>query len=916
MMNNSRTKHILSWIIFIFILTNLSANTLYNTEIGRYRVMPIKKLEEFVNTKPDSPVPYVALGDKYFESKVYDIAEVYYLQAKDVDSEFRYAYEGLGKTYIEMNRFEEAVKCFEKAIEKKSLHFEAYEKLAEIYAVHLDDREKAVELLQTFENNLMDFGDKDKESRLSYYKGLGDIYAQIKELSLIDSCVARYSRLYPEDEFPQLKFIHQYAEFSVLEADTIIYQLEKKYPNNNTIALAKIEYTAGYDMRKGRKEELFYKELDRLAAAPLETQDLRVYRNFCFESLKKRVNVDMTIVHKKIIDLCTKIINDGVEVKISRKDGEAAIPFKQIIADRIVYELIPGNPRLTMTSFNFDNPSEMLIDTYYILFKANGDKITRMQYLAEVEKYNPSTQYNMINMAEMYLALQMSDKAVNYYTKAIDIMDNKIRANHDTGLKFYYVKDYGNSLHFLKKAYKINNEHFKVIESMAKCYMDSDLFTEGNQFISSILEPYITDKAIDKKFENIESKMSFRENLNSSESYAKRIIVDIYINYMTFLAVKQSNTTKAAEYLDYHDKFENLLEDSSKKYYYKRLADICKVLNLKEKSDFFINKTLTAKQISKKKLAVCKSYEENKEYIKAITCYADLLDANPADKNIQDKIIENINKFGRKRGNLETAVNMLEKLIRDTHDNEFKIKSYKSLQNFCRLGRSNDAASQYYSNMLEDTYKKIAEIDSDDIYAKFNLAGFYFGERRYDESKKHLSELVESITPKDMNKETLRLAFKINGMLYGLKQYNDLIKMHDVTMDYVYLLESYGENTLTKNNLSGAITNMRITYSVALYETGDPKKAYKSAKKIYKFMKKHESARPSNYGYERLADLFVKLKKYKLAEEQYLTLLDKVEEDSTYKKIISLYKDKMKDNKKAKEYEDKFKKLRDNRVIR
>ncbi len=886
--------------------------------------MPIKKLEEFVNTKPDSPVPYVALGDKYFESKVYDIAEVYYLQAKDIDNEFRYAYEGLGKTYMEMERFEEAVKCFEKAIEKKSLHFEAYEKLAEIYAVHLDDREKAVELLQTFENNLMDFGDKDKESRLSYYKGLGDIYAQIKELSLIDSCVARYSRLYPEDEFPQLKFIHQYAKFNVLEADTIIYQLEKKYPNNNKIALAKIEYTAGYDMRKGRKEELFYKELDRLAAAPLETQDLRVYRNFCFQSLKKRVNVDMTIVHKKIIDLCTRIINEGVEVNINRKDGEVAIPFKQIISDRIVYELIPGNPRLTMTNFNFDNPSEMLIDTYYILFKANGDKNTRLQYLAEVEKYNPSTQYNMINMAEMYLHLQMSDEANSYYTKAIEVMDNKIRANHDAGLKFYYAKDYRNSLHFLKKAYKMNNQHFKVIESMAKCYMDSDLFDEANQFISSILEPYITDKAIDKRFENIESKMSFRENLNNSKSNAskndlmkaKRIIVDIYINYMTFLAEKQDNATKAAEYLAYYDKFENLLEDSNKKYYYKRLADICNFLNLKEKRELFISKTLTAKQISEKKLAECKKYEENKEYMKAITCYADLLDANPADKNIQEKILKNINKFGRKKGNFDTAINMLEKLIRDTHDNEFKINSYKSILSFCRQGRINDASYKYYTDKLEATYKKMAEIDSDDIYAKFNLAGFYFGERRYGESKKHLSELVESITAKDMNQESLRLAFKINGILYGLEQYNDLIKLHDIAMDYVYLLESNGYNMLTKNNLSGAITNMRITFSVALYETGEPKKAYKSAKKLYKFMKKHESARPSNYGYERLADLFVKLKKYKLAEEQYLTLLDKVEEDSTYKKIIALYRDKMKDEKKAKEYEDKFKKLRDNRVIK
>ena len=121
----------------------LAANPIYNKDIKRCLKMSPKELKEYVNSNPSSPTPYVVLGNRYLNRKEFKKAEEMFLKAKAINVDFRFAYEGLGQIYIEWKRYDEAIKCFEKAIERKSLHFFAYSKLAEIYKVHLNDREKS-----------------------------------------------------------------------------------------------------------------------------------------------------------------------------------------------------------------------------------------------------------------------------------------------------------------------------------------------------------------------------------------------------------------------------------------------------------------------------------------------------------------------------------------------------------------------------------------------------------------------------------------------------------------------------------------------------------------------------------------------------------------------------------------------------
>ncbi len=54
--------------VFACAISVLSANQLYNSEIEQYRRMKIEELREFIKSDPESPVPYVELGDRHLRS--------------------------------------------------------------------------------------------------------------------------------------------------------------------------------------------------------------------------------------------------------------------------------------------------------------------------------------------------------------------------------------------------------------------------------------------------------------------------------------------------------------------------------------------------------------------------------------------------------------------------------------------------------------------------------------------------------------------------------------------------------------------------------------------------------------------------------------------------------------------------------
>ena len=416
-------------------------------------------------------------------------------------------------------------------------------------------------------------------------------------------------------------------------------------------------------------------------------------------------------------------------------------------------------------------------------------------------------------------------------------------------------------------------------------------------------------------FENVNTNMNFKISKNqisvsttkNNIRNAKKFVFNIYLDYINFLFSEINNKDRAIELLNNYDKFINLIDEKEKNYYFRKIAEICRTMKLDEKRDFFINKTLTDKEIYNKKLTECKEFENSREYKKAIDCYTTILSDEPKNKNIQNRLIQNVRKYGTQKGNTESAVSILDKIISETGDVDFKVKSYNLIIRLCDQFRRNNPNNNLYFDLTENCYKKIIEISPDVLNAKFNLAGYYFRERMYDNSKKHLSELVDQIVDNELDISKLNIVYKSVEMLMGLEQYEDVIKLQNKIDNLVEDLEKNDLNILKEHNKSNKLSNLRIQYCNALYETGQIKKARKQAKLVYKLIKKEKIAQPSIYHMESLGDLLVKLNKYKLAEKQYLSILDKNERKSTYEKIISLYKDNLKNERKAQDFETRYK---------
>jgi Tfp pilus assembly protein PilF len=92
--------------------------------------------------------PLANLGDVYYEKKDYQRSEAYYLEALDVRPNFVIALRGLARTYIALNRVEEAIVKLEKAVkmapDQPLLHYD----LARAYQSAGDER-KARRAYQT-----------------------------------------------------------------------------------------------------------------------------------------------------------------------------------------------------------------------------------------------------------------------------------------------------------------------------------------------------------------------------------------------------------------------------------------------------------------------------------------------------------------------------------------------------------------------------------------------------------------------------------------------------------------------------------------------------------------------------------------------------------------------------------------------
>ncbi len=198
-------------------------------------------------------------------------------------------------------RFDEAIKCYEKAIERKSLHFHAYSMLARIYALQLDKRDKAIEILQTFEDHLMKYGKQDIDSKCQNYELLSRIYNRIDEPEIAIEIEKKKFKIKPADRGDKILLTGLYIktkQFDKVEKIFLDLLQEEGFSFDTYKRL--ISFYKKYAQDEAKAIRTLNKLIEELDSLPLDKKRFRDY-------------VDLSMLchtYKYNYDLQTRISNE------------------------------------------------------------------------------------------------------------------------------------------------------------------------------------------------------------------------------------------------------------------------------------------------------------------------------------------------------------------------------------------------------------------------------------------------------------------------------------------------------------------------------------------------------------------------------------------------------------------------------
>ncbi len=449
--------------VFVCTISVLSANQLYNSEIEQYRRMKINELREFVKSDPSSPVPYVELGDRYLRSKDYTNAEKMYLKAKVIDPEFRFAYEGLGQIYIEWKRFDEAIICFEKAIERKSFHFQAYGYLAEIYAVHLNKRKRAIEVLQTFEDNLMKFGKKEQGIRADYYIQLAAIYYKIDMLSESRAYLESAAQLSTNRESINRVYVNSILSMydeDMKEKLLIEFSREKQFEQYANFMLQ------GF-YRKHSKDSSDYKKhvtnfVNSLYEKISKSQNVSGNESltFCQAIMyfdQKGDSIMLRWLTEQTLKLCELILNNNPDDYIMHNEKfESIFRHKEQVSEN-VYSKPKSKTRKVFKSgkpyISFENPEITILNTY-IQLAENGKSSDKEKYRNLLFGFKPKCFRSYQILADFHLRNNSPEIADTLYSIILEKSRLKKSDSEKLSMKFSMYNYYNLSKKYLDIAAK------------------------------------------------------------------------------------------------------------------------------------------------------------------------------------------------------------------------------------------------------------------------------------------------------------------------------------------------------------------------------------------------------------------------------------------------------------------------------
>ncbi len=475
-MNNTKLKLLIIISIF-FTFCLLSANELYNSEIHIYRVMETDSLVKFCESNPDSPVPYVELGDRYLRKKEYKKAETMFLKAKAINPEFRFAYEGLGQIYIEWKRYDVAIACFEKAIQKKSLHFMAYYYLATTYKEHLNNKDKAIEVLQTFENNLLKYGRKDYQRKVWYYGRLRSIYKRIYEPELADSMQVKSSRLVPStpDDFKiQADMLNRMRKYDQVEDNY------EKLLNQNGY---KFEWYRGlyYSYRNQNRadadiQELLREFIDQMEKQPLENKSMMEIcelHSFCMD-----YNVDFDLKERlsREVDRIVIYLNNLPDSVIAKTRSTKYIIFPE--PTDVIPILDPGTLKIT-------SPGQAEWMLYNPVTKIKNPEL-KDWYIRKLLMIKPKTSSILKEITSLHLRYSDTKTAKEFFEYALSFSTNPALDYFGLSIKTSYKYPLY-TIELLKRSVEANPAFFKAVMNLYEDYFELGDYANAEKVIVDYL---------------------------------------------------------------------------------------------------------------------------------------------------------------------------------------------------------------------------------------------------------------------------------------------------------------------------------------------------------------------------------------------------------------------------------------------
>ena len=385
---------------------NNEEHTLHCNKMKGYCYLELKDFSNAVdsfNKGLKDKWSYQNLGKAYFGLSNYEAAVVNFNKVIEIDANYKWAYQEKGKSLFLLKKYQEAEDCFSKVIEIDPNYKWAYHEKGKVF-LKLNDHASA---LKTFEKVI--------EIDSKYKKVFYDLAFSYQFMGMYEKAIDYYKKLISDGT----------SAISWKENQNLLLHYNIIAAENKTPPYLKSEEELLKDtsdkflleafLERGKREHYddegaFYPEISLMDLNKVIEIDPKSYKAYFFRA-KFYFNSDYSKFYS--IEKGTEDLKSCLEIK---RHTPALIRYAGLISDfdkklMLITEAIELSPE---DAFAWQKCGEILYN--------NED------YDGALEKFMKSNElesdgWSLQRIAKTYAALKLNDEAIDFYNKAIELVD-------------------------------------------------------------------------------------------------------------------------------------------------------------------------------------------------------------------------------------------------------------------------------------------------------------------------------------------------------------------------------------------------------------------------------------------------------------------------------------------------------------